>query len=434
VAESDEPGLIRVRSAAGERQRVTNIELFFDLVFVFAITQLSDFLLGHRTFAGAAQAALLLAMVWLLWAYTTWVTNWFDPEKIPVRLLLIALMLISLVMSAALPDAFSSSGLIVGAAYAVMQIGRSLFVVGALHGERPGSAHRSLALNYQRILIWCCVSGALALAGGLVSGVPARALLWLAAVCVDLLGGAVGFYTPGLGRASTQEWDIEGGHFAERCQAFILIALGESIVVTGATFAGLLAGPLARPGPGHVSAVLAFLVAFGGIAALWWLYFDRSADEGARLIAASADPGRLGRSAYHFIHPIMVGGIILTATADDLVLARPDAVGVPSTSWLILGGPALYVAGHLAFKLTVWRTLSVPRVAAVVVLGLLGLLAPHVSALLLSACAAATVLGVAVADYLTGRGRPAAAAPAGPPVPDPPAGPAVPDPPAGPRG
>ena len=109
----------------------------------------------------------------------------------------------------------------------------------------------------------------------------------------------------------------------------------------------------------------------------------------------------------------MVGGIILTAAADDLVLARPDAVGLPSTSWLILGGTALYIAGHLAFKLTVWRTLSVPRVAAIVVLGLLGLVAPHVSALALSACAAATVLGVAIADYLTGRAWPAAAA-AGP--------------------
>ena len=130
------PGLIRVRAGAGERQRVTNIELFFDLVFVFAVTQLSHYLLGHRSFAGAAQAALLLAMVWLLWAYTTWVTNWFDPEKIPVRLLLLALMLISLVMSAALPDAFAASGLIVGGAYAVMQVGRSLFAVGALRGQR----------------------------------------------------------------------------------------------------------------------------------------------------------------------------------------------------------------------------------------------------------------------------------------------------------
>jgi len=412
VAESAQPGLVRVRAGAAERQRVTNVELFFDLVFVFAITQLSHFLLGHRTLAGALQTALLLAMVWLLWAYTTWVTNWFDPDKIPVRLLLLGLMLVSLVLSAALPDAFAESGLLVGAGYAVMQIGRSLFAVRALRGQRPGSPRRPLALNFQRILVWCCVSGALALAGGLTASVTGRALLWLAAVAVDLLGGVVGFYTPGLGRASTQEWDIEGGHFAERCQAFILIALGESIVVTGAKFAGLLAGPLARPGAQHGASVLAFLVAFGSSAALWWLYFDRSAEEGARLIAASADPGRLGRSAYHLIHPIMVGGIIATAAADDLVLARPGAVGVPSTSWLILGGTAMYVAGHLAFKLVVWRRLSVPRLAAIAVLGLLGLVAPHVSALILSACAAATVLAVAVADYVTGHGRAAATAPA----------------------
>jgi len=394
-----QPGVIRVRTEAGERVRVTNIELFFDLVFVFAITQLSGFLLGHRSFAGALQAALLLAMVWLLWAYTTWLTNWFDPEKIPVRLLLIGLMLVSLVISAALPGAFRSSGLLVGAGYAVMQVGRSLFAVVALRNQPPGSARRPLALNFQRILVWCCVSGALALAGGLVPGLVPRVLLWLGAVGVDLLGGVVGFYTPGMRRATTREWDIEGGHFAERCQAFILIALGESIVVTGATFAGLLAGPLARPGQHHAATILAFLVAFIGSAALWWLYFDRSADEGARLIAASADPGRLGRSAYHFIHPIMVAGIILTAAADELVLARPWAVGVPSTSWLILGGTAVYVAGHLAFKLTVWGKLSVPRVAALVVLGLLGLSAPHVSALVLSACAAATVVAVGIADF-----------------------------------
>src|SRR5262249_17953605 len=153
-ADSDLPGLIRVRAGAGARQRVTNIELFFDLVFVFAVTQQSHFLLGHRTFAGALQAALLLAMVWLLWAYPTGVTNWFDPEKIPVGLLLIALMLIGLVMPGALPDAFSVSGVLVGGAYAVMQVGRSLFAVWALRGQPPGSARRSLALNFQRILAW----------------------------------------------------------------------------------------------------------------------------------------------------------------------------------------------------------------------------------------------------------------------------------------
>jgi low temperature requirement protein LtrA len=405
AAAASQPGLIRARAEGDTRQRVSNMELFFDLVFVFAITQLSAFLLDHLTVTGALEAALLLAMVWLLWAYTTWVTNWFDPDKIPVRLLLLALMLVSLVLSAALPDAFRDSGLIVGASYAVMQVGRSLFVVVALRGQHAGSPRHALAANFQRILAWCCVSGALALAGGLVAGTLPRALLWLAAVCVDLLGGSVGFYTPGLGRTSTQDWDIEGGHFAERCQAFILIALGESIVVTGATFAGLLTGPLAHHGPHHAATVTAFLVAFIASAALWWLYFDRSAREGERLIAASADPGRLGRSAYHFIHPIMVGGVILTAAADDLVLEGPDVVDAHShaASWLILGGPALYIAGHLLFKWTVWRKVSLPRLTALVVLVLLGLLAPHVSRLALSACAAAAVVGVAIADYLTGR-------------------------------
>jgi low temperature requirement protein LtrA len=123
MAEQTAPhGLIRERAEAAGRQRVTTMELFFDLVFVFAITQLSGFILGHRTLSGVLQAALLLAMVWLLWAYTTWLTNWFDPDRIPVRLLLLALMLVSLVMSAALPEAFRSSGLLVGGAYAVMAV------------------------------------------------------------------------------------------------------------------------------------------------------------------------------------------------------------------------------------------------------------------------------------------------------------------------
>ncbi len=372
--------------------RVTNIELFFDLVYVFAVTQLSHYLLHHLTVAGSLQGAVLLAMVWQLWAYTTWVTNWLDPERIPVRLLLLALMVISLAMSAALPSAFTDSGLLVGCGYAVMQIGRSIFAVWALRGQ-------PLAVNFQRILAWCCVSGALAVAGGLTASTVPRALLWLAAVGVDLLGGAVGFWTPGLGATPTRDWNIEGGHFAERCQGFILIALGESIVVIGATFAGLLAGPLARPHAQHAPTIAAFGIAFVSSAALWWLYFDRSAGDAARLIAESDDPGRLGRSAYHFIHPIMVAGIIVVAAADDRVLADPTATAGPAIAWLILGGTGLFVAGHLAFKLAVWRRLNWPRTAALGVLALLALVAPHVSRLILACCAAAVVLGVAAADY-----------------------------------
>jgi low temperature requirement protein LtrA len=370
--------LLRPRAGA---QRVTNVELFFDLVYVFAVTQISHFLLDHPTPAGALKAGLLLAMVWLVWAYTTWVTNWLDPDRIAVRLLLLAAAGGSLVMSAALPDAFSSRGLAVGAAYAGMQIGRSAFAVAALRGQ-------PLQRNFQRILAWCVLSGALALAGGLRSA--ARPELWIGAVAVDLLGGALGFYTPGIGRSTTQDWTIEGGHFAERCQAFVLIALGESIVETGATLSGL-----AHIGGAQIGA---FVVALATTAGLWWLYFDRSAGDAARVIAGSQDPGRLGRSAYHFIHPVMVAGIIVTAAADEQTLAHPAAT-TQAAAWMILGGVALFLAGHAAFKAVIWHRASWPRIAAICLVALLGLAAPHVSALALSACTAAVVIAVAVADY-----------------------------------
>ena len=367
--------------------RVTNVELFFDLVYVFAVTQLSHHLLNNPTITGALQTALLLAMVWLVWAYTAWVTNWLDPRRMPVRLLLIALLLVTLVMWAAIPEAFGSRGLIIGIGYAVTQIGRSVFALMALW-DGP------LRQNFQRILAWCMVSGTLAVAGGIVTG-PARSWLWLAAVGVDLLGGVAGFYTPGLGRSATTDWTIEGNHLAERCQAFILIALGESIVVIGAT--------LSRQLESGVSAAeaAAFLIAVIGSVGLWWLYFDRSAEEAARVIAASADPGRLGRTAYHLIHPVMVAGIIVIAAADQVVLSRPGTVGAATTAWLILGGTALFIAGHAAFKIAVWRVVPWSRLAAVAVLGLLGLAAPQLSALALGACAAAVVIAVAVLDHYT---------------------------------
>jgi low temperature requirement protein LtrA len=194
-------------------------------------------------------------MVWPVWVYTTWVTNWLDPQRTPVQLMLVALMLGSLVLSAALPRAFEDRGLWVGAAYAVMQVGRSMFAIAGLRGDR-------LQRNFQRILAWCIVSGALAVLGGFAHD-GARAGLWIATIAVDLLGGVVGFYTPGLGRCTTEDWTISGSHMAERCQAFVLIALGESVVVIGATLADLYTVSGAEVG--------AFVAAFLGVVALWWV-------------------------------------------------------------------------------------------------------------------------------------------------------------------
>jgi low temperature requirement protein LtrA len=372
-----------LRDRSGE-QRVTNIELFFDLVYVFAVTQLSHHLLGNPTVDGALQTALLLAMVWLVWSYTTWVTNWLDPERIAVRLLLVALMLVSLAMSASLPRAFTDLGLWVGGSYAAMQLGRSLFMVIVLRGD-------ALRANFERILAWCVVSGVLAVGGGFAHG-HARELLWLLSAAVDFTGGVVGFVVPGLGRSHTSDWTIEGGHFAERCQAFILIALGESIVITGTV--------LSQEKSVTPTNVTAFAVAFIGSVALWWIYFDRSAGAAAEVIARSDDPGRLGRSAYHFVHPLMVAGIIVSAAADEKVLSHPDATASAASAWMILGGPALFLAGHVAFKAVVWRHAPPGRIAGIVLLALLGLAATSVPELALATCAAAVVVAVAVSDYV----------------------------------
>lgn len=299
-----------------------------------------------------------------------------------MRLLLMALMLISLVMSAALPRAFDTGGLVVAGAYTTIQVGRTIFIVLALRGE-------VLQRNFERILAWCVASSCLWILGAFW---PAhiREVVWALAVAMDLLGGAVGFYTPGLGRSQTRDWNIEGNHIAERCQAFILIALGESIVVIGATLSGIHSVTGVE--------ITAFVAAFVGSATLWWIYFDRNAEESAHVIAASNDPGRIGRTAYHSIHPIMVAGIVVVAAADDEVLAHPAAVGEAKTTWMVLGGTALFLAGHALFKVAVWQVVSWPRIVAIIVLALLGLLAPHISSLALGICAAVVVIGVAVAD------------------------------------
>jgi low temperature requirement protein LtrA len=376
-------------------QRVTNIELFFDLVYAYAVTQLSHYLLSHSSVAGALQAGLLLVMVWQVWAYTTWVTNWLDPQQMAVRLLLVVLMLISLAMSASLPRAFEALGLWVGGAYAVQQVGRTVFMVIALRGQ-------PLQANFQRILAWCVVSSALALGGGFAHGL-ARELLWLGAVCVDLAGGLVGFATPWLGRSRTSDWTIEGGHFAERCQGFILIALGESIVIIGTTLAGVKSVTPAT--------LTGFVVAFATSVTLWWLYFDQSAEAAAEKIAHSEDPGRLGRSAYHFIHPVMVAGIIITAAADEKVLSDLDIAANTASAWMILGGPALFLLGHTAFKYVVWGYLSWPRLAGIAALALLALASRAIPALALAACAAGVVAAVAATDRLPWLSRPADPAP-----------------------
>lgn len=359
--------LLRIRKGH-EHARVTFVELFFDLVFVFAVTQLSHTLLAHFSVLGAVETWLLMMAVWWVWIYTSWVTNWLDPERVPVRLMLFAVMLAGLIMSAALPKAFAELGLIYALAHVSIQIGRSLFMLWGVRG------HVSLTRNFQRITAWLCVSGILWIAGGLMEG-ETRLILWILALIIEYLGPSQGFWTPGLGRSTTADWNVEGGHMAERCGLFVIIALGESVLVTGATFSGL---------EWSLPVVLAFLSSFVGSVAMWWIYFNTGAERGSVTIATSGDPGRLARIAYTYIHLFIVAGIIVTAVGDEFTLAHPDGHTDLKTAVAIVGGPALYLIGTLLFRRAITGHLPKIQLGALVLLAIIFAGAGLVSPMLLS--------------------------------------------------
>ena len=174
------------------------------------------------------------------------------------------------------------------------------------------------------------------LAGAALPG-DRRLLLWIPAVVLDLCAPVAGYWLPRRGRAVTTDYDIEGGHFTDRCQGFIIIALGESIVVTGATAANA----------GLTSTVVLCLgVAFVETAALWWLYFGAVAERSRLVMSTCEDPGRLARDAYTYLHAPIVAGIIAVAVGDDLLIAEPGRALHGVGLAMVLGGPALYLRGR----------------------------------------------------------------------------------------
>jgi low temperature requirement protein LtrA len=373
-----------LRPRDGSEQATTPVELLFDLVYVIAVTQLSHLVIDHRvSLVSVAQAGFLLLVVWWAWIYTTWMVNWFDPASGAVRLVLVLCGLESLLMSAALPRAFGDHALLFAGAYVALQVGRNS--AGALLLDR---AH-GLRGTFERITAWSVASGALWLVGG-VAGSGHRMVWWGPALAVDLVGPAVGYWLPGRGRAGTDEWSIDGGHFAERFQAFIIIALGESIGVTGLK---------ASTGSLRGDALLALAVAFLETGALWWLYFGEVAEQSRRELSEAPDPGRLARDAYTYLHLPIVAGIIMVAVADNFLIAHPAQVAGGPVTVMLVGGPALYLAGESLFRLRMIGSVSPQRVSVVLALCALGALADVVSAWVLAACVTAVLGGLALSEY-----------------------------------
>ena len=337
--------------------QVRSVELFFDLVFVFAVTQLSHLLLVHLDLVGVLQTTILLMAVWWGWINTAWVTNWLDPDRTPVRLMLFVLMLTGLVMSAALPKAFDTRGLGFALAYVCMQLVRDGFMLWALKNTSPNNF-----LNFKRIATWHCASAVFWLAGAFVEP-NARMVLWAIAVLIELIAPAVGFWVPVLGRSTTEDWNVSGDHMAERCGLFIIIALGESLLITGATFADL------KWATDTFAAMASALI---GSIAMWWIYFHIGAERARHIASKTVDPGRIARLAYTYVHILLVAGVIVSAVADELVLKHPNGHADPKLAWVSIGGPALFLFGNLLFK---WCTAGWPPLSHMGGLAMLGVLA-----------------------------------------------------------
>jgi low temperature requirement protein LtrA len=376
------------RSTPDEAQHASNLELFYDLVFVLAVTQITHRLLDELTWAGAGRASLLLLVVWWAWNYTTWVTNMLDPDAVVVRLLVLAIMFGSLVMAVAIPEAFGSRGLLFAGAYVAIQVGRHVFLtfVVASHDspERRPAAH---------ILTWFLASGVFWIAGGIASG-NARVALWVIAVAIDYTAPLVLYRVPFRPQLASSSWEVETSHFAERFQLFIIIALGESIVITGATTSGL---------PLDAARLAGFGTAFLLTAAFWWLYFDYVAVIAERRLQLAPDRTRLARDGYTYLHVVIVAGIIVSAVGDELVIEHPvDRLSTPELV-AVVAGPVIYLLGHALFRLRMAGSVSWKRLGGAIACVLVGVVAGFASALVVALLLVAVLASVIAAERLASR-------------------------------
>jgi low temperature requirement protein LtrA len=248
------------------------------------------------------------------------------------------LMAAGLVLSAAIPEAFEERAFAFAGAYVVIQNLRTIFTVFALRG-----GHRNEYVNFIRIEIWIAFASIFWIAGALAED-EGRWALWLTALAIDVFGPWVRFWAPGLGSSSVSDWSVDPSHIAERCGLFVIIALGESVIMTGATFAELQWDPYNAAG---------FAAAFIATVAMWWVYFATTAEEASELFERRTDPGGLARAAYTYAHIPIIAGIILTAVGDELVLAHPVGHMETNVAMVLVGGPALFLIGSGLFR---WMT------------------------------------------------------------------------------
>jgi low temperature requirement protein LtrA len=372
---------LAVSRAPGAAREVTALELFFDLVYVFAVGQLSHHLLEHVDLRTGAETAIMTLAVAYAWYMVAWGANWLDPDRLPVRLLLIGLMFASLLMSVAIPDAFDGRAWLFVIGYLLIQTGRSVFLIIALRG-------RALGEHFVNDLVWELAVGGLWIAGAIADG-DGRLVLWGIAVVATHAGVWVLHWLPGRGqRIDLLHTGIAGGHLIERFRLFFILALGETVLLMGSAF---------TDEPFELDRLVALAIGFTGTVALWWCYFQRAEPIGVEVAEAAEDAGAVGWSGTVTL-TLMVLALIGIAVGDELAIAHPSDDATRGFTILTFGGPALFLLAQVFFLREAVGQVPRSRPLALAALAILAAATAPLTLIVGITASTAVLVAVAIAD------------------------------------
>jgi low temperature requirement protein LtrA len=379
---------IAVSRAPDAERVVTPLELFFDLVYVFAIGQLSHHLLEHVDLRTGAETVLMALAVAYAWYMTAWGANWLDPDRLPVRALLVGLMFASLLMSVAIGDAFDGRAWLFVTGYLLLQVGRSAFLIVALRG-------RALGEHFVNDLLWELLAGVLWVAGAIADD-DVRLVLWGLAVAATYAGVSSLHWLPGRGRAiDLGHTEIAGGHLIERFRLFFIIALGETVLTMGAAF---------TEEPFELERLLALAIGFTGTVAFWWCYFQRVEPIGLELAETADDAGAVAWWGTWTL-TLIVLALIGIAVGDEMAIAHPGDDATLGFTILTFCGPAVFLLAQLFFLREAVGAFPRSRVLALAALAILAVATAPLTLIVGIAASTAVLVAVAIADTLGSTAR-----------------------------
>jgi low temperature requirement protein LtrA len=317
-------------------QAVTPLELFFDLVFVFAISQLSHHLLAHLSWHAAAETLVMLLAIVTVWSYTSWAATMIPAHRTTTHWMVLLVMLLGLFMNSGVTSAFTTSGLAFAAPLLLIQFGRTAWTLA----NAPNESYRE---HYVRVLIWLALTAPLWIAGAFAKP-DARLLWWGAAAGLDVVGTWLAHPVPRR-RLRSESMPFDAEHMLERCRLFLIIALGESVLTTGTA--------VSHAEPGSM-AIVTGTCALAGTVALWSLSFGRAHRLVQQHLEDTSDPILASRYAVNALM-VMVAGLVAMAVAHEKVIAAPFETTTTALGFLLGGGPLLFLAAHG------WYLRAVPR-------------------------------------------------------------------------